>query len=465
MNQNRLYRHLQKTIDNITHDHQVNEIQNYIIIILEHLDKAILEHELDLNILIDGILFGKQGLIHPRIVPPSLIIQSSRLLHEQNPDAEFPITMHPTEIDKLLKISDLRIAYSQKRLIYVLHIPLITKTKYNLYKLTPLPIRQNYNLNKFAAIQPNTDYIALDEDADSYYELQNEDAKECIVTDKTYICPAVFPLRKTRQTPNCHVNILLKREIDPKQCKITVQPIKDTYWKALLTSGNWIYSAPQKERIRIECLNFERQEEIDEIGIITIQRGCKIRAPSATMSHSSTIAREISHYVSTINLDIQNLYKNIENAPPINLTSITNELWNFDKTYNTETTFDEIIRKAQEIKERRMQTWKIDIYNSIACSIELLGTITLLIAMVYHRPWTSIMMTQTYEKCCRKNKRNSQPLSNPSRGYKNDSTPAPISIVYNEVLDAANTSGSKTESISPHASENNAPKASVSDSL
>jgi len=109
-----VYNHL----SSIIHNYQVNEIRNRITLIIEHFDKAILEYKQNLNILIDGILFEKQGLIHPRIILPSFLIKSSSFMNK------FPVAIKG--IDKLLKISDLRIAYTQKRLVYILHIPLLT---------------------------------------------------------------------------------------------------------------------------------------------------------------------------------------------------------------------------------------------------------------------------------------------------------------------------------------------------
>jgi len=92
-----------------------NQIYGYFGQIIEHFDNATLEHEIDLNILIDGILFGKQGLIHPRIISPQYLIKNSKLIKEQIPYAEFLVSSDEQEMDQLIKISNLRIAYSNNR--------------------------------------------------------------------------------------------------------------------------------------------------------------------------------------------------------------------------------------------------------------------------------------------------------------------------------------------------------------
>jgi len=89
--------------------------------IIQSVDRAILEHEIDLNILIDGILFRKQGLIHPRIISPTYLIKNSKFIKEQVLHAEFPIAINEGKIDQLIKISKLHIAYIDRRLIYTLN--------------------------------------------------------------------------------------------------------------------------------------------------------------------------------------------------------------------------------------------------------------------------------------------------------------------------------------------------------
>ncbi|KYN02553.1 hypothetical protein ALC62_06628 [Cyphomyrmex costatus] len=139
-------------------------MQNKFFQVIEKLEDALLEHEIDLNILIDGILFGKQGLIHPRIITPIQILNNSRIIKEHIPHAEFPVTLDLNNIDELIKISNLKVIYSNQRLIYILHIPLLNAERYTLYKPIPLPARQTFDKTKFATITSETDYIAISED-------------------------------------------------------------------------------------------------------------------------------------------------------------------------------------------------------------------------------------------------------------------------------------------------------------
>jgi len=81
----------------------------------------------------------------------------------------------------------------------------------------------------------------LNEDADNFYEFQKGELKEYISLGDTFICPAKFPLKKIRQASTCNIELLLNHNIKIHDCKIIIKKLKDTYWKALTTTGNWIY--------------------------------------------------------------------------------------------------------------------------------------------------------------------------------------------------------------------------------
>jgi len=134
---------------------------------------------------------------------------------------------------------------------------------------------------------------------------------------------------KENTTNTYNIELLLNHNIKIHDCKIIIKELKDTYWKALITLGNWIYSTLSKEEIRIQCPNYDKPFEIENSGIITIQKECKIRATTAVMNHPSERTTKIlQHYTPPNNLSIFNLYKPTKKKKnEINLTEATRELW------------------------------------------------------------------------------------------------------------------------------------------
>lgn len=183
------------------------------------------------------------------MISPQHLIQNLKLIREQIPYAEFPISIDEREIDKLIKISHLQVAYAHNRLIYILHIPLLTSEKYTLYRPIPLPVKQEFDATKFAIIEPNAEYIGLNENADNFYLFQRKELEECIAHDAIFICPTTFPLNKLRETPNCNVELLLNHRIKPNYCKIIMKELKSIYWKTLTTTGSYLFDSDGRNYI------------------------------------------------------------------------------------------------------------------------------------------------------------------------------------------------------------------------
>lgn len=413
-----LYELTQREINSLKEEYIRSRILGRFEQVTDELDRAVLEHEMDLNILTDGILFGKQGIIHPRIISPSHLVENSKKIKEQIPHAEFPVSIREEEMDRLVKISNLHIAYSKNRLIYILHVPLLTTGRYKLYKPTPLPARQAYDETKYAIIKPGAEYIALDEEADSFYEFREGEIRECITFDSMYICPAIFPLRRIRQTTSCNIALLLNKSIKLDHCRITLLELKDTFWKILQTPGNWLFSTTTNEPIRIECSDFVQHLEISNSGIITVQPGCKIKAATAVMSHPSIrTTKFLHHYLPTRNLSILHLYEPIRKEYEINISEATYEIWPSNNTH-FEVTLNDIIEKARKIKDRRVRYTRMIVYNAAACGIGLLGTAIIFIGLIFRSSWTPIV-TRFVGRIFQRDKRSTSPLPPPATHYIN----------------------------------------------
>ncbi|KAL6257287.1 hypothetical protein P5V15_012215 [Pogonomyrmex californicus] len=146
---------------------------------------------------------------------------------------------------------------------------------------------------------------------------------------------------------------------------------QDIYWKALTTPGNWIYSTTEKEMVRLNCRHTTKQFEINNSGIISVQQGCKIRARTATMSHPAYQTTTFAQHFIPQKFNILELYKPIQREyKKINFTKP--RMWITNHS-NIEASFNDIIEKARQIKERKLQNSRFITYSAATCSIGLLG--------------------------------------------------------------------------------------------
>lgn len=423
--QEELYMHLRKTAATAIETATDTKTRLYFESIIENIKRTIVEHEIDLNVLIDAILFGKQGMIHPRLITPSKLIETARRIKDRIPNAEFPVPINEEEADHLIKISKLRVAYANSRIIYVLDIPLLNPGKYKLYRPVPLPAKQEFDHNKFAVVATDNEYIGLHEDADSFYELHEGEIRECLSDESALICPAIFPLKRMHQTPSCDVELLLNHHVKPKYCKIILRELKDTYWKVLHAPGNWAYSTVHKEQVRIECASFRGQFEIENSGILTIQQGCKIRTNSVTMSHpSSRTTKTLEHYIPLSNLSIIRLYEPVFKRYETNLSETVTEIW-ISNNSNVEATFDDIIEKAREIKNRKAQGQKVTLRNTIIYGLEIITLLAIIFLLACRASGIRKITTQLTPR--RHNKRDEVDKSTPRNERQEIDKPTPLS--------------------------------------
>lgn len=228
------------------------------------------------------------------------------------------------------------------------------------------------------------------------------------------ICPATFPLKKIRQTFSCNIELLLNKKVERNYCQIILKELRDTYWKNLIIPGHWVYTAITREPISIKCPHSTQHAEIEDSGIINIRPGCKIRAKTATMSCPIIQTMKIMQlFTPYSNLSIHNLYEPIHQKYQINLTDAMQEAW-ISNHSNTETTFQDIIEKAQQIKNRRIQDWKISTYNNILCSIGVLGMALVIAVTLYQSYPAWKTMACVMQLCCRRNKETQEPSPHPA---------------------------------------------------
>jgi len=107
----------------------------------------------------------------------------------------------------------------------------------------------------------------------------------------------------------------------------------------------------------------------------------------------------LQHYTPHNNLSIFNLYEPTHKKYEINLTETTREIW-ISNHNNIEATFDDIIQKARQIKEKKFWEQWITMYN--ATGVGILGTLMIVIFLAYQNSWSTT--NHIYHECCR-NKR------------------------------------------------------------
>ena len=179
-------------------------------------------------------------------MPPIFIDNSKSLLQRSFSGVSFPSTGNTLSILDLMKISDITILYANYRLIYHISVPLIDHEKFVLYKVSPLPTRQNnLNLsNTFAYIWPESHYLAVNIIVNTYIPITLDKINKCKNLDDKLICKETEPIQEISQnkfiakknvTVRC-THYFVHRRVDA--CALGACQNSSAYSKPALYIGN-----------------------------------------------------------------------------------------------------------------------------------------------------------------------------------------------------------------------------------
>lgn len=399
---------------------------------LNKLDKMLNEYELDLNSIIDAILFAKQGIIHPRLLSPKQLINSLQHIQTLEPLLQFPIPLRNKYAEELIRLSELDIIYNEPNIIYALSIPLLDDDTFDLYHLLPIPVKQNFDrTNTFACIVPNNDYIAVSTDRRSYFHLSKTDFTDCKFSQNSFICKQTQPIYHDNNHKSCEMQLFLGNT--PNQlntCDIKINSFDGSYWSKLRAPNSWIYSLPNPETIHILCPNTPTTRvTLSNSGILKLKSRCSGHSEIVTLSTSNTMTSTETHsYVPEFTLNLTKIYQDLNKNHTLNLSTIPifhqykTTVLDADDIKSNSLALEDIIKQAKEIStHKRAQQSTDTLANSLSYAAAGLGVLAAFLVAYKFSLFGKIL---TVFSCLKKTRRGNKHSKTPT--YEK---PIPLSII------------------------------------
>lgn len=159
--------------------------------------------------------------------------------------------------------------YLDKKIVVVLKFPITLPTTFNLYKLCPVPNKENL------VILPPYPYVATDLKEFVYTEA------ECPKIDKWHLCEQKLS-HQIRSNLDCMGKLIKLQEID-ETCQTT--PISLSKEALLeLDSRHYIISLPNPTKIQLFC-GQEKHQLLHGSFLATVPKSCKIKSPEFTLAN------------------------------------------------------------------------------------------------------------------------------------------------------------------------------------
>lgn len=224
---------IQDAINNSHLESQLLYKQMEITEICESLLESFVLIEEELRDVIDSLTFSKLGLLHPSVIKPEILIEQLTIISKNLDHNNLPLQPNIRNLPDLIETIHLKGFQTNKRLVFVLQIPLVTNDQFAMYHLYSTPTK-TIGQNNFHVIIPESKYIGISKDNRQYVRLN--DLKSCQkISGTTSLCRNIVPI--SLLTAPCEVNIITK--LSPENCKSVIMNFED-YNVIKLRGNKWI---------------------------------------------------------------------------------------------------------------------------------------------------------------------------------------------------------------------------------
>lgn len=209
-----------------------------------------LEREYDL--LITAIVNAQKGILEPHLINPVQVVKYMELIKEDIKDKRFPIALAGDNGYQLLKVIDLDVFIAGNILSYVLNIPLVDSSVFDMYKIWPLPVEVNAKKQLFTYIAPEKEILLID-DAKRQYVKLNNDQLLCKKIDQNHrVCKQTFVLLSTYDHEMCEARMLQPVTKIPGDCIQKYIVLNESVWTQI-RGNEWLFVAPKDEGLTVLC--------------------------------------------------------------------------------------------------------------------------------------------------------------------------------------------------------------------
>jgi hypothetical protein len=214
-------------------------------------------------------------------------------------DLEFPVVLREAYAYVLFDIVSLDVYLVENNLVYTVQVPLVMHSVFNMFRVIPFPMRVKAMERRFTLIQPEKEFILIDNDKGFYAKLEQTNIQQCKrIKVKEQICKQHFLLFSSHSSTDCEVLMLQSIRLIPQSRIQKTVDLKETLWISLRDNA-YIYVAPVPERLTVLCTGQKPTDvEIKGSGVFTFLSAC-------TVYENTVIIRSLTaHSVNNTDKDI-----------------------------------------------------------------------------------------------------------------------------------------------------------------
>lgn len=322
--------------------------------------------------LINAILFAKSEQIHPSIITPKqFIVELQKTASHLPPSSGYPLSLDLENAHEILQLSTLSGFYMKEKLIFVINIPLVMDTKFDLYHLTPLPIHNGGDAYLF--IIPGNAYLALSQNRMQYNTLSNINDCKLISTGEN-LCKLSEPIFSLHTKPICETDLLSAFRI-PASCDTRISHLKSEIWHKLSNRNAWIYILPTPTHITINCKQRAPEDHLlIKTGILSLEPACKAYTSTTILTSSfNNLTSNFTQMIPKVDISQDDCcLPHKDNISELSLTKLHISNLNIDDLQLASHKLDDISKIADELSRHEITKTRISWYSYITYILVLM---------------------------------------------------------------------------------------------
>lgn len=224
----------------------------------------------ELGNIIDSITFARLKILHPSVIKPEILLKELEKIPLKILHGNLPFDPNHDNLSKLIALIKIEAFQTKERIIFILHIPIVSYDEYDHYHVFAAPTRDP-RTNLFHVLIPQYKYVAISKDRKQYFAVKEKECLE-LKENSNYLCHDIIPKPVASNSP-CEIIILIESKIN-ENCNKVIAAIDD-YNVQKLNNNKWLLTLSHQLPVTTLCPGLNSQNEIiNGNSILTLNPKC-----------------------------------------------------------------------------------------------------------------------------------------------------------------------------------------------
>lgn len=214
---------------------------------VNYFSMLVIDTEIDLNLLVNIVMFTKVGKIHPSVIPAEIFLSKLKESEVNLPmEMFYPVHLKEENINILLEISKISSFVQSDQLIFIIKVPITNQEEYELFNMIPIP---QTKLLTTIIVNPKRKYLLIS-NTKSKAAIFDEIDKDCITIGPQKLCKQITLINPYINSI-CETDIFLFNKV--KQCEMKAINQDLEIWHKLEKHNTWLYVLTKPTIVTITC--------------------------------------------------------------------------------------------------------------------------------------------------------------------------------------------------------------------